>query len=226
MKTLVVIAHPNSHESGLQSFLKESCASLSSVEIYDIQEELSTFDLVKTQELLKKQDRIIFQFPMYWYAAPDILYKWLEKVLTTSLYKDALKDKELGIVINMGQKLSSFQAGASEHFTISELLRPFQAIAYKCQMIYLTPFPIALFSYLKENDKKQLLINYQHYLTKEKDSRFSVRENWAIKRLVELEQKQVIKDEENRLSSIRDALEENRLELDSLLMTLEEMRDE
>ena len=137
MKTLVVIAHPNSNESGLQSFLKESCASLSSVEIYDIQEELSTFDLVKTQELLKKQDRIIFQFPMYLYAAPDILYKWLEKVLTKSLYKDSLKGKELGIVINMGQKLSSFQAGASEHFTISELLRPFQAIAYKLSLIHI-----------------------------------------------------------------------------------------
>lgn len=226
MKTLVVIAHPNSNESGLQSFLKESCASLSSVEIYDIQEELSTFDLVKTQELLKKQDRIIFQFPMYWYAAPDILYKWLEKVLTKSLYKDSLKGKELGIVINMGQKLSSFQAGASEHFTISELLRPFQAIAYKCQMTYLPPFSIPLFSYLNEKDKKKLLINYQHYVTKEKDSRFLIRENWAIERLIELEKKQVIKDEENRLTSIRDALEDNRLELDSLLMSLEEMRDE
>ena len=93
-------------------------------------------------------------------------------------------------------------------------------------MTYLPPFSIPLFSYLNEKDKKKLLINYQHYVTKENDSRFLIRENWAIERLIELEKKRVIKDEENRLTSIRDALEDNRLELDSLLMSLEEMRDE
>lgn len=224
MKTLVVIAHPNSHESGVQSFLKESCSSLTDVTIYDIQEELSSFDLKKTQELLASHQRIIFQFPMYWYAAPDMLYNWLEKVLTKSLYQSGLKGKELGIVMSMGQKLSAFQAGGTEHFTISELLRPFQALAYKCLMTYLPPFPISLFPYLKEKEKHQLLISYQQYLTKENDHRFVTSEKWVINRLKELSDKGLINDSDNRLSFIQDTLENNRMELDSLLATLEEMR--
>ncbi|MGX4686536.1 NAD(P)H-dependent oxidoreductase [Vagococcus sp. JNUCC 83] len=226
MKTLVVIAHPNSDESGLQSFFKESSASLSQVTIYDIQKELPNFDLSKTQELLRQHDRIIFQFPMYWYAAPDILYKWLEKVLTKSLYQSELKGKELGIVINTGQKLSAFQAGGSEHFSISELLKPFQAIAYKCQMTYLTPFTVSLFSYLKEDEKKALLVNYQQYLTKENSDRFTIKEAWFIERLRELRKNNLISDSNQRLVFIEESIENNRLELEHLLMTLEEMRSE
>lgn len=225
MKTLVVIAHPDSQQSSLQSFLKESTKNLSGVTIYDIAQDLGTFNLEEVQKLMKEHERIIFQFPMYWYAAPDILYKWIEKVFTSNLYKESLVGKELGIVINMGQKLSSFQAGGQEHFTISELLKPFQALAYKCQMTYLQPFPISLFSYLPDIEKKKLLLDYQQYLTKDNNDKFITKEYWMIQRLNELINKNMINDRNDKIELIKSTIENNRIELDNLLETLEEMRD-
>lgn len=225
MKTLVVIAHPDSQQSSLQSFLKESTKNLSGVTLYDIAQELDSFDLEEVQKLMKSHNRIIFQFPMYWYAAPDILYKWIEKVFTSQLYKEKLKGKELGIVINMGQKLTSFQAGGQEHFTISELLKPFQALAYKCQMTYLQPFPISLFSYLPDREKKKLVLEYQQYLTKDNNDKFLTKEYWVIERLDDLVKRNMIHDPNNKVELIKSTIEANRLELDNLLETLEEMRD-
>lgn len=226
MKTLVIIAHPDPSHSSLQSFLKESCRHLSNVSIIDIAETIQSIDVSTVHQLITTHDRLIFQFPMYWYAAPDILYKWIENIFTPSLYKEKLKGKEFGIVINTGQKLSAFQAGAKEHFTIPELLRPFQALAYKCQMTYLPPFTISLFSYLPEEKKKELLIAYQQYLTKENKDEFKSSELWMIDRLEELSSRNLINDSSNKLTMIKETIENNRIELDTLLDTLQEMRED
>lgn len=220
LQTLIIIAHPDHSNSNTQRFFIESCDKMEQVKIHYLKEELS--NKKKEQEILKKYDRIIFQFPMYWYSAPFILKKWLDDIFDDEFTKNSLKDKELGLVVTLGRSLDDFASGRSEKFTLSEIFRPFEALANKCQMKYLPIFPVALFSYLSEQEKKKLLIDYQMYLTKENDASFKSKEEWFIDRM---HQRQKSHGEQlSSLNHVIESLEDNRENLEELLILVKEMR--
>ncbi|RTL87458.1 flavodoxin family protein [Ancylobacter aquaticus] len=58
-----------------------------------------TIDVEREQQLLLEHDRIVLQFPMYWYSMPPLLKKWLDDVLTYNFAYgskgDKLKGKDL-----------------------------------------------------------------------------------------------------------------------------------
>ena len=85
MKTLVVIAHPDVTDSTTQQFFLESSQTLDDVKNHYI--ETDKINIQEQQELLKAYDRIIFQFPMYWYSAPYQLKKWIDEVFDDSLMR-------------------------------------------------------------------------------------------------------------------------------------------
>lgn len=219
MKTLILIAHPDVMDSSTQQFLIESSSTLNNVTTRFLTDEL--FDVNYEQQLLKEHDRIIFQFPMYWYSAPYVLKKWLDSVFDDALLKTGLKDKELGLVVSLGVSEESFAVGQNEKFSLSEIFKPFEALANKCQMSFLPIFPISLFSYMEEFDRKTLLINYQQYLTKETNASFKSKESWFIERLHQY----VARNSNENLSEILEKVIENRETLDELSMLVNEMRD-
>lgn len=56
-------------------------------------------------DLLKNADKIIFQFPLFWFSTPALLKEWQDRVLTAILYgenKELLKDKKFQIVTTLG----------------------------------------------------------------------------------------------------------------------------
>lgn len=223
MKTLIIIAHPDITESNSQQFLIESTQNLQGVTRHIL--ENRAFIVKEEHQLLAEHERIIFQFPMYWYSAPAILKKWLDDVFTNQMMKGFLNGKELGLVVTMGQSEESFAAGRKEKFSLSEIFKPFEALANKCGMTYLPIFPVALFGYLTEDDKKKILIKYQQYVTKENKETFISEESWFIDRLrLLVEQKKG--PEQMRLETVLEAMEENRDNLDELLYLVKEMRYE
>lgn len=226
MKTLVVMAHPDWHQSSTQTFLKEAVLNMETVYWYDLQSHMEQLNVPLAQQLMKEADRIIFQFPMYWYSAPSSLYSWFEQVLTPGIYNSKLKGKEFGIVVSTGVSEKQYTAGGGEHFTFSEFLKPFQGIALKCQMVYLPPFSISLFDYLSDLEKKQLLINYQQYLTLNRQGGFKAEEQWVINRLKALSKKDMLKDPDHQLMGILQILEENRDDIDDLSDTIAQMSEE
>lgn len=180
MKTLVVVSHPEINNSQTQQFLFQG-AKLQDVVWHHI-EELPGIDVEKEQKLLKSADRIIFQFPLYWYAAPSGLKSWEDKVLTRNFVygddNDNLGDKEFGIVVSTGMPLKDFQRGGSENITIDEAMAPYHAIADRAKMQILPTFTIAQFGYLNEDEQMQLLIDYQRYLTQDYPDTLSNRQEW------------------------------------------------
>ena len=98
LKTLVVVSHPEINNSQTQQFLLQG-ARLQDVTWHHV-EELAEIDVEKEQALLKEHDRIIFQFPLYWYAAPEGLKHWEDNVLTRNFVygdgDDNLAEKEIG----------------------------------------------------------------------------------------------------------------------------------
>lgn len=218
MKTLVIVSHPEYWQSGGQQFFRESITTLPDVTLHHLEGLDKGYEIYEEQELLRSHDRIILQFPMYWYSCPYTLKKWLDDVLTSGLYREGLKGKELGIVVTLGVAETNFQAGASERYTLSELLRPFEAIANKCGMTYLPIFPVSQFAYMSDKKKEELLVAYQRYLTQVNQASFVNREKWLVTRLEALEGGE-------KYPLILDSIQQNRDYLDDLHLALKEMEE-
>ncbi|WP_125768767.1 NAD(P)H-dependent oxidoreductase [Lapidilactobacillus wuchangensis] len=193
MQTLILVAHPEIDNSPTQQFLQ---ASLPQSAVND--DQLIWHDLTaafakngwsrETElTLLEQADRIIWQFPLYWYSAPAILKQWQEAIFTGEVSQyEFLAGKELGLVVSLGEKLASYQAGAREQFTLSEILRPYQAFAQKLGWRYLAPLMIEQFSYLTDSAKQKLLVDYQQYLTLKQPASFAQRGQWLLAQLQQI----------------------------------------
>lgn len=168
MKTLVIVSHPEMANSLVQNFLKASAQPFQDEVTWHDLATIQQLDVAAEQALLRNHERIIFQFPLYWYAAPASLKTWLDTVLTGEFAfsgRMPLQGKSLGIVVSTGIAGKHFQAGGSEQATLSEILRPYELVARKLGMTYLPPFAIHQFSYLTEAARQVLLVDYQRYLT-------------------------------------------------------------
>lgn len=224
MKTLVVVAHPQLESSDVQPFFKAAAKKYADVTWHPIS---TAIDVIEEQKLLAQHDRIIFEFPLYWYSAPAILKQWMDTVLSTKFVtgnRYALAGKDLGLVISTGDKKESFQAGAPEQFTMSELMRPFQAFAHKTKMNYLPILSVYQFLYLTPDDQQRLMIRYQQYLTNPRFEHFSQRAHWFEKELQERIQNQEAMAPE--LEQILNLIQDNQDELDDLQWNLAELKKE
>lgn len=96
----------------------------------------------KEQKYLLEHDRIILQFPFYWYSMPPLLKKWLDDVLAYNFAYgpegDKLKGKDMQLVVSVGGR-EVFYSGFDIFTTVLDLLRPFQLTANLTQMNYLQP---------------------------------------------------------------------------------------
>lgn len=108
MKTLVITSHPDIQDDSIQKFLKYSIP-LSDEVIYHHLESIYSFgeiNVKREKELLRNCQRIIFQFPFYWYSALAILKHWVDEVLTEGfdygLNRFPLKGREFGLVMTLG----------------------------------------------------------------------------------------------------------------------------
>lgn len=177
-KTLIVVAHPHIADSTTQQFLQAAVHQTSA--IWHHIDGLNSLDVQQERQLLAAADRIIFQFPLYWYAAPASLKKWQEQVLSTNFIQQQLAHKQLGLVVTTGLPQKAFQTGGSASFTLDQLLAPFYAFGQQAQMQCLPKFAIYQFSYLTERQHHQLFMDYQRYLTQPSPDNLLNRSNWYL----------------------------------------------
>ncbi|WP_223070445.1 NAD(P)H-dependent oxidoreductase [Paenibacillus caui] len=143
MKILVLIAHPNLSNSKMNSLWKQELENIPNVTVHDLYQHYShqPIDLPLEQKLLLTHDRIVFQFPFYWYSTPPLLKRWIDEVFAYGWAYGpggkALQGKELVLAISVGGPEHSYRAGGYNHFTISELTRPLQATANTTGMDFL-----------------------------------------------------------------------------------------
>lgn len=145
MKIMNLVFHPDLEKSRVnktwKAQLEESGKITTSRDLY-VEYPDFQIDVEREQELLLAHDRIILQFPFYWYSSPPLLKKWLDDVLTYGFAYgsagDKLKGKDLQIILSAGGQ-EKFYSGFDIYATIYELLRPFQLTANLCQMNYMLP---------------------------------------------------------------------------------------
>ena len=219
-KTLIIMSHPDVAQSSSQQFLLAAIKGEEQIQVRHLEsilaeQESEHFDKTLERACLQDADRIIFQFPLYWYQCPSVMKQWMDEVLTLNLSQKV--KKKFGIVVTVGAKQDRYTAGGSVGFGIEELLRPYQALANQLGWEYQTPFVIYQFQYLPEIQKQQLLVDYLYYL--ENGSHyFGEKEKWLYEKL---EQYLNIQTEQ-----VRDWIVELKQEREELVMMLSEMGNE
>ena len=220
-KTLIIMSHPDVAQSSSQQFLLAAVKGEEQIQVRHLESILAAqgsehFDKTLEQACLQEADRIIFQFPFYWYQCPSVMKQWMDEVLTLNLSQKN-KMKEFGIVVTVGAKSDRYTAGGSVGFGIEELLRPYQALANQLGWKYQTPFVIYQFQYLPETQKQQLLLDYLYYL--ENGSHyFSEKEQWMLERMANYEN--------TYTQQVREWIVELKQEREELVMMLSEMGNE
>src|SRR5699024_10271077 len=229
MKTLVIISHPNILESSSQQFLMHAIPENDGITIHHLEDAYpdGKIDVAKEHTLLREHDRIIFQFPFYWYSSPAMLKQWQDDVLIDGFAigknGSTLYGKEFGLVFAVGIREQEYQAGGRELFSISELMRPFQAMAYKTGMTYIKPLPIYQFGYMTDGEKLQLVITYLQMLSADKDLTLRAKENWILEQLNKTNKATLQEKDVHIIDHAIDRIKENRETMEELRIVLDEM---
>ena len=220
-KTLIIMSDPDVDQSTSQQFLLAAVKGEEQIQIRHLEsilakQEDNYFDKTIERAFLQEADKIIFQFPLYWYQCPSVMKQWMDEVLTLNLSQKDTK-KEFGIVVTVGAKKDRYTAGGSVGFGIEELLRPYQALANQLGWNYQTPFVIYQFQYLPETQKQQLLVDYLYYL-ENGSHHFSEKEKWMLERMANYEN--------TYTQQVREWIVELKQEREELVMMLSEMGNE
>lgn len=149
MKTLVIAAHPQLEDgSRMNKRLVEALRRRGGITVHELYKAYpdGEIDVAAEHALLEAHDRIVLQFPLFWYSSPFLLKKWLDDVLTYGWAYgpggDKLHGKSLGLAITTGGPESSFQAGGYNQFSMSEITKPYQAMAHLVGFTFLPLFTV------------------------------------------------------------------------------------
>jgi len=169
MKTLVLVFHPNITESRGNRHLLQEIEKYSDVTIHDVYASYpdGKIDVELEQQLVENHDRIIFQFPFYWYSAPALLKKWLEEVIAHGwafgTNGDKMKDKEFLPVVTTGVDEEGYTPDGLVKFNVSELLRPLEATTQFVGAYYLAPFTVHGVGHQSDEELSQKAQEYVAY---------------------------------------------------------------
>ncbi|QKF61893.1 NAD(P)H-dependent oxidoreductase [Campylobacter curvus] len=144
MKTIVIMSHPYFEDSRINRALFEAAKGVPDVSVRHLEaiygSDTRAFDAKAEQDLLIGADRIVFQFPMFWFSVPPMLKAYMDEVLKGKFINDngssKLDGKELQIAISIGAQESEYSKKGSVKFTLGEILLPLQLGAYYCGMTF------------------------------------------------------------------------------------------
>ncbi|MED4584587.1 NAD(P)H-dependent oxidoreductase [Brevibacillus choshinensis] len=146
MKIMVIVAHPQLNESRANQALALELKKQGDILIRDLYQEYPDYniDVQREQQLLLDYDRVVFQFPFYWYSCTPLLKKWFDDVLTYGWAFGPggihLKGKEFMVATTAGGTEKAYRSGGDNYYTISELLRPIERTLTRCNGTFLPAF--------------------------------------------------------------------------------------
>jgi glutathione-regulated potassium-efflux system ancillary protein KefG len=168
----VIAAHPNLgesriHRSWLSTLRGHQSPDLTVNDLY-AHYAGEKIDVHREQTLLIGHQRIIFEFPIYWYSAPPLLKKWFDEVLEYGwAYGPGgheLEGKEFGIAISTFTTHANYQHEGSVGHTIEELTWPFEATVRRVGGIFLSPFVLNGVARVNDDELVASGASYLRYL--------------------------------------------------------------
>lgn len=148
MKTTILAFHPNLTKTSRINATLAKAAQQAGYEVRDMYQLYPDFkiDVAKEQAILAQTDRIVLQFPIYWYQTPALVKQWFDDVLTYGwAYGStgkALQGKEVLLAVSFGADKEDYTSLGRFHITVDEILKPIETISYHTGLKFLTPFVI------------------------------------------------------------------------------------
>ncbi len=168
--TLVLYAHPNPEASRVNRQLRAAIEGAEGITFHDLYEAYPDFfiDVPREQALLLEHKVIVFQHPFYWYSCPPLLKEWMDRVLEYGFAYGEGGDKLLGkhflqAITTAGPERRYRREGLN-HFTLPELLRPFEQSAHLCGLVTHAPFVTCGVKSLSEEHLQQQANSYRALL--------------------------------------------------------------
>lgn len=134
MKTLVIVIHPDIKNSLVnRRWIEELNKFPDRYVVHQLHEvyQDEKIDVQAEQRLVEQYDKIVFQFPFYWFNCPALFKKWLDEVLihgwaygSKSGYKVA--GKRIALAMSVGVDEHEYRSGERYKYTLEELTRPFE----------------------------------------------------------------------------------------------------
>ena len=148
MKTLILVVHPHLNESLINKrWVEELQKHPDKYEVHQLYEAYpdGRIDVAAEQQLMERYERIVFQYPLYWFNCPPLFKTWLDEVLTygwaygsQSGYK--MGGKKIALAITAGIDEQEYAASGKYRYTIEELTRPFELTFEYVKADYRPPF--------------------------------------------------------------------------------------
>lgn len=134
MKILVVITHPTLEKSVVNKRWEEELKRYPEKFIVHHLNEVypdGTIDVEAEHHLLESVDKIVFQFPFYWFNCPPLLKKWIDKVLSHGWAYGAnsgyqLEGKKIALALSAGIKDEDYKTSGRYKYTLEQLTSPFE----------------------------------------------------------------------------------------------------
>jgi glutathione-regulated potassium-efflux system ancillary protein KefG len=150
-KVLVILAHDDMNLSRVNNRFAKELENVENVEVRDIKTLYPDFkiDIQAEQEAIKRADKIVFQFPMFWFNAPSILKEWMDKVYALGFAFDVTKEgyqrrelngKEFMLAVSMGGAQEAYDGEKVK--SVNECLTPYIYTSKFCGMKVVDPYYI------------------------------------------------------------------------------------
>ncbi len=147
---LIILAHDDMTNSRVNTRLIQELKDCDNVEIRDIKALYPDYkiDVKKEQDAIRKAQKIVFQFPMFWFNAPSILKEWIDKVYSLGFAFEVTKQgyerrelegKEFMLSVSMGGAKEAYEG---KFKSVDECLTPYIYTSKFCGMQVLEPFYI------------------------------------------------------------------------------------
>ncbi|MDO3408234.1 NAD(P)H-dependent oxidoreductase [Saccharibacillus sp. CPCC 101409] len=147
MKTLVIAVHPALHESRIhRRWLEELRRYPEEITISSLYEKYpdGVIDIAREQRLAENHDRIVLQFPLYWFSSPPLLKQWLDEVLLEDWAYgkgiDLFASKTIGAAVSGGSQEDDYRREGRYRLDIHTLLSPLATTARYLEAGWEAPF--------------------------------------------------------------------------------------
>lgn len=149
MTTVLLLAHPDFAVSRANRALLAGLNHLPGLEVAELYALYPNgqIDFAVERERVLRADRLVLQFPLYWYSTPPLLKHWQDAVLTPLFYREpgiAASTAGLPVIAatTTGGPSASYRPGGATGMTIDELFAPLRATARRCGWLWQAPFAL------------------------------------------------------------------------------------
>ncbi|MCF0041537.1 NAD(P)H-dependent oxidoreductase [Dyadobacter fanqingshengii] len=134
MKTLVIVIHPDIQHSAINrrwiEELNKYPDRYAVHQLYEVYPD-EKLNITAEQKLVEQHDKIVFQFPYYWFNCPPLFKKWLDEVMIYGWAYGRQSDfkmsgKRIALAISLGIDEQGYNHSALYKYTVEELTRPFE----------------------------------------------------------------------------------------------------